>query len=368
MKTDLTSENLKKAAFWVIIMAGAIFCLIYFRSFLEPIVLALLVWYLIRTTRKYIAKLSIGGRTLPHWLQRIVAFLVTLTFFYGIYQIISVNVSLISDNAESYDENLRLFLGQLREFTTNYDFLPHFEDSIQSIDYQSILSGIFNSVSVALGNFTLVIVYVIFFLIEENHLSGKLMNMFAKEKSRKSVSDIFQRISNAVNKYFTVKTEVSLLTATISYILLLVLGVDFPVLWAFIIFVLNYIPYVGSLVATLLPSIFAIFQFASFWPFLYVFLIIESVQIFVGNYVEPKLMGRTLNLSPLVVIIALSFWGSIWGVLGMILSVPIISVVVIISAQFPSTKGIAILLSENGNISTIAPEEEGEKDEVPVVA
>ncbi|WP_286744410.1 AI-2E family transporter, partial [Roseivirga sp. UBA1976] len=220
-------------------------------------------------------------------------------------------------------------------------------------DYQSILSKIFNSLSVALGNFALVIVYVVFFLIEENYLDQKLKNMFRKEGSRENVAVIFDRISNSINKYFTVKTEVSLLTGTISYLLLLALGVDFPVLWAFIIFVLNFIPYLGSLVATLLPAIFSIFQFASFWPFLYVFLIIEAVQIFVGNYVEPKLMGRTLNLSPLVVLIALSFWGSIWGILGMILSVPVISVIVIVSAQFKSTRGLAVLLSENGNLSNI---------------
>ena len=145
----------------------------------------------------------------------------------------------------------------------------------------------------------------------------------------------------------------SLITAVISYFIMLAIGVDFPVLWAFIIFILNYIPYIGSLVASLLPSIFAIFQFAEFLPFLYVFLTVEFVQIVVGNYVEPKLMGRTLNLSPLVVIIALSFWGSIWGILGMILSVPIVSVIIIICAQFPSTRSIAIMMTENGSIEHI---------------
>lgn len=361
MNTDLTSENLKKAAYWVIILTGTVVGLIYFRSFLEPIVLALLVWYLIRTTRKYIAKLSINGKALPHWLQRVVAFIVTLSFIYGIYQIISVNISLIADNSTAYDDNLQLFLGRMHEFSVKYDFLPNVEEAIEKIDYESILSSVLGSLSVALGNFTLVIVYVIFFLIEENYLDKKLMNMFQKEGSRKNVAVIFERISSSINKYFTVKTEVSLLTGVISYILLLILGVDFPVLWAFIIFVLNYIPYVGSLVATLLPAIFSIFQFASFWPFVYVILTIEVVQIIIGNYVEPKLMGRTLNLSPLVVIIALSFWGSIWGILGMILSVPMISILVIISAQFPSTRGLAVVLSENGNLAHIDHVE----DEIP---
>jgi len=358
MNTDLSSENLKKAAYWIIILTGFVVALIYFRSFLEPIVLALLVWYLIRTTRKYIAKLSINGRALPHWLQRVVAFVLTISFIYGIYQIISVNIALIIENADTYDDNLQLFLERMHLFSERYDFLPNVEEAIERIDYQAILGTTFSSLSVVLGNFTLVIVYVIFFLIEENYLDKKLMNMFQKEGSRKSVADIFDRISRSVNKYFTVKTEVSLLTGIVSYILLRILGVDFPVLWAFIIFVLNYIPYVGSLVATLLPAIFSIFQFASFWPFVYVLVTVEVVQIIIGNYVEPKLMGRTLNLSPLVVIIALSFWGSIWGILGMILSVPLISILVIISAQFPSTRGIAIMLSENGSLRDIEHDED----------
>ncbi len=356
MANGLAKDNLRNTAYWIIILSGVFFFLIYFRAFLEPIVLALVVWYLIRTARKYVAKIKIRGKSLPNILQRILAFVITTALLYGIYQIISVNVRLISANADSYDDNLQLFIQQLKNFTeANSDYIPDIDvqETIDKIDYQAIVSGVFNSVSVLLGNFALVIVYVIFFLIEENYFSQKLNKLFKREDNKKNVMDIVGRISTAVNKYFTVKTEVSLITAVVSYFIMLAYGVDFPVLWAFIIFILNYVPYIGSLVASLLPAIFAIFQFASFLPFLSVFLTIEIVQIFVGNYVEPKLMGRTLNLSPLVVIIALSFWGSIWGILGMILSVPIISVAIIIFAQFPSTRGIAVMLTENGSIEEI---------------
>lgn len=353
METDLSKNSLRNVAYWIIILSGVFICLIYFRSFLEPIVLALLVWYLIRTATKYVGKIKVNNKSLPNWLQRVVAFIVTLSVLYGIFQIISLNVRLIGENADSYDGNLQIFLNQVRDFTESTGYLPDIQKNLQEIDYQTIVSGVFNSVSVLLGNFALVIVYVIFFLIEENYFGQKLNKLFKREDRKQNVMDIIDRISRAVNKYFTVKTEVSLLTAVVGYFILLAFGVDFPVLWAFIIFILNYIPYIGSLVASLLPAIFAIFQFASFWPFVYVFLTIEVVQIFVGNYVEPKMMGRTLNLSPLVVIIALSFWGSIWGILGMILSVPIVSVTVIICAQFKATRGIAIMLTENGSIEEI---------------
>ncbi|MFY0592542.1 AI-2E family transporter [Roseivirga sp.] len=356
MKTDLTKDNLRNVAYWIIILSGIFISLIYFRAFLEPIVLALIVWYLIRTVRKIISKITVKGKSLPNIIQRVMAFIVTLSLLYGVYQIVSVNVRLISENAESYDGNLQIFIDQLKDFTeANRDYIPEFDvqETIEKVDYQSILSGVFNSVSVLLGNFALVIVYVIFFLIEENYFSKKLDKLFKKEGNKENIMDIVGQISTAVNKYFTVKTEVSLITGVASYLILLAWGVDFPVLWAFLIFILNYIPYIGSLVSSLLPAIFAIFQFAAFPPFLYVFLTVEVVQIFVGNYVEPKLMGRTLNLSPLVVIMALSFWASIWGIMGMILSVPIISVAIIICAQFPSTRGLAIMMTENGNIEDV---------------
>mgnify|MGYP005843581525 CR=1 FL=1 len=356
MKADLTKNNLQAAAYWTIILTGAVAALIYFRPFLEPIVLALLVWYLIRTIRKFIGKIKVLERFCPLWLQRILAFGIAFGVLYGIYQIISLNVALIAENANRYDLNLRLFLVEVRDFTDTYSWLPNIEDTIRDFDYKGLITGTFNSISAIVGSIALILVYVVFFVIEENYMGDKMHHMFKKDSNRQSFRVTVERISQSVNKYFTVKTEVSILTAVVSFLLLLLMNVDFPVLWAFIIFVLNFIPYVGSLVASLLPAIFAIFQFASFWPFVYVLLVIEAVQIIVGNYIEPKLMGRTLNLSPLAVIMALSFWGSLWGILGMILAVPIVSVIIIICTQFPATRGIAVLLTENGDIGQLEQE------------
>ena len=150
-----------------------------------------------------------------------------------------------------------------------------------------------------------------------------------------------------------VKAFVSLLTGALSYVVLVIVGVDFAFLWALLIFALNFIPYVGSIIATILPAVFSILQFGTFWPFVWVFGIIMIIQTVVGNYIEPKVMGKSLNLSPLVVLIALSFWGYVWDLLGMLLSVPITSIMLITFAQFSSTRGIAILLTENGDIEDL---------------
>jgi len=360
MGTDLKNKSLQIAAYWIIVLTGVLICLIYFKSLLQPIVLAVVVWYLIRTARKYIDKIKFKKKALPNWAQRTVAVILTFGILFGMYEIISVNIGLINENAASYDENFNVFLKKFASIPELNRWLPQIQESIGKLDYQLIASGVVNSVSTLLGNFTLVLIYVVFLVIEENYFSKKMVAIFKRSDKRKNVAGLIDHISSAVNKYFTVKTEMSLLTAVLSYIVMVILGVDFPVLWAFIIFILNYIPYIGSLIASLLPALFAIFQFASFWPFIYIFVAVEAVQVLVGNYIEPKVMGKTLNLSPLVVIIALSFWGAIWGILGMILSVPIVSIIIIICAQFPSTRPVAIMLSENGSIEDLYGSHDGE--------
>ena len=122
----------------------------------------------------------------------------------------------------------------------------------------------------------------------------------------------------------------------------------------FLIFLLNYIPTIGSLVATVFPSIFCLLQFGEITSFLIVLFAVGGIQVIVGNIIEPKLFGRSLNLSPLVTILSLAVWGKIWGVTGMVLSVPITVIMIIIFSQFEKTKAIAMVLSENGDIEKIS--------------
>ena len=133
------------------------------------------------------------------------------------------------------------------------------------------------------------------------------------------------------------------------------IGIELPGLWAFMIFLLNFIPTVGSLVATIFPSIFSILQFGDLSHFLLVLGFIGAVQLFVGNFLEPRMMGSRLNISPIVILISLTFWGFIWGIIGMILAVPIMAMIIIICSQFPKAQSIAIALSKNGEIDMAIP-------------
>ncbi|MFY0690002.1 MAG: AI-2E family transporter [Cyclobacteriaceae bacterium] len=335
-----------------IVLTTAIAGLIYFRGILQPLALALIVWYLIRAIRLAIGRIKIGKWHIPIMVQKVLAIVLGFSVLWGVFEIISLNVELILRSASQYEKNYnRLILG-FTEFTGIVDLDAFLREQLVKVDLRLVASELLNSISSIVGNTALVLVYVIFLLIEEAFMPVKLEKLVARNANADRVKDIIERISSAVNKYFTVKTMVSMLTGILSYIVLLVLNVDFAILWAFLIFLFNYIPYVGSFVATLLPAFFAIFQFSAFLPFVWVFVSVEFVQILVGNYIEPRIMGKTLNISPLIVVISLSFWGSIWGVLGMILSVPITSVMVIVFAHFSQTRNLASILSEKGSIDS----------------
>src|SRR5690606_23703688 len=158
-------------------------------------------------------------------------------------------------------------------------------------------------------NIVLIIIYAGFLIAEQRTFKRKLTLVANNSERASQFFAILRKVNDAVQNYVVVKSQMSLLTGLLSYFILLLFNVDFPVLWAFLIFLLHFIPYIGSVVASLLPAAFAVFQFHSFSMFFWILLTVGTVQVVVGNVVEPRVMGRTLNLSPLGTLLALAFWG-----------------------------------------------------------
>lgn len=222
-----------------------------------------------------------------------------------------------------------------------------FNEDFQFSDY---LQSFVNSISEILGNFVMIIFYTVFLFIEESLFQRKINLMFSEGSGKKSFNDTMRKIDKSLSSYVSLKSLISLLTTTLSYFVLLAVGIDSPLFWAFLIFMFNFIPSVGPIMGTVLPALFSLIQFGEFGPFLIILLVLGTIATLVGSLVEPRLMGNTLNISPLVAILSLAVWGAIWGIIGMLLSVPITVTMIIIFSQFKSTKNIAILLSEKGRV------------------
>jgi predicted PurR-regulated permease PerM len=343
--------RIERIASWLFVFSLVVTLLIYFSNFLQPLVLGIMVWYLIAVCRDLARGIRIRKRKLPEWLLTVLAFVLIFLITFGVIEMVSYNLELILKSAPVYRENVRPMLENIKTIEGFEQWKARLILKIEDFDFRPLVTGLLNGISGFAGNIVLIIIYVGFLLAEQRFFRRKLHIVLRDTTGGIAILAILKEVNSAVRTYVVVKTQMSLLTGLISYFILLAFGIDFPILWAFLIFIFNYIPYIGSLIATLLPAIFAIFQFQSFSIFLWVFLAVELVQILVGNVLEPKVMGRTLNLSPLGVLLALAFWGIIWGVLGMIISVPITSIMVIIASRIPSLRFVAVWLSETGDVS-----------------
>ena len=197
-----------------------------------------------------------------------------------------------------------------------------------------------------ISNLFLIFIFFIFILAGRGKTKGKLKKSLNKKNSRK-VIEVIEKIDSQIQKYLAIKTIVSLFTGIFVTVVLLIFGVDFAIVFGFITFLMNYIPNIGSFIATAFPIIIAFFQFETIWPAFWIMVLLMSIQMIMGNFIEPRLMGRGLGLSPLVVLFFLFFWGWLWGIPGMILSVPIAAIVKIICSNIEELNFIAALMSKD---------------------
>ncbi|PIF05780.1 MAG: permease [Draconibacterium sp.] len=334
--------------FLVIIVTVLI--LIYAQSIIIPFILAFIVWSVIRVIKNQLLKIKFVTR-LPRWLVTIFSSLLLLGFLAFGIEMISKNISQLSATLPVYQENVNKITEAINT-KFNIDIQSIISTQFKSFNFPRILSGIFGALTGIFGSAFTVVLYLIFILLEEPLFPQKIKAMYPDEKRYKSVSKMINKIDHSISNYIALKTVISILTGFLSYFALIIIGVDAPFFWAFLIFVLNYIPTIGSLIATTFPAIFAMLQFGDFTHGLLVLAIVGVIQLVIGNFVEPRLMGNSLNISPLVVLLTLAVWGLMWGITGMLLSVPITVIIIIILSEFPATQPIAVLLSHTGKLNT----------------
>jgi len=210
-----------------------------------------------------------------------------------------------------------------------------------------------------LSNAFLILLTVIFILLEASSFPRKLRETLSDPQSQ---LPYFQRFTETVNRYMAIKTTISLVTGGLIAGFLAVLGVDFPLLWGMVAFLLNYIPNIGSLIAAIPAVLMALVQLG-LGPAVVTALGFVGVNIAMGTFIEPRFMGRGLGLSTLVVFLSLVFWGWVLGPVGMLLSVPLTMTVKIALEANPDTHWLAVLLGPESDLPPIhepPPEEERE--------
>ncbi len=333
----------------IIVVALTFVLLIEGRDLLIPIAVAIMIWYLLNALARGFHALPLGTRHLPNWLAMALAIVTVLIGLALVAELISGNIAQVSDAAPGYQANIEVLITKVSS-GFGFEEPPDFAAVFQQVNLRTLAGGFAAAAASFAGNFGIVLVYVLFLLFEQKGFNKKMRALFPDPARREEVRSLLHRIQEHIQTYVAIKTMTSLLTGFVSYAVLKVVGVDFAEFWGFIIFLLNYIPTVGSLLGIIFPTLLALIQFPTLQPFLIVLVGLGIVQFLIGNVLEPRLTGSSLNISPLVVILSLALWGTVWGIVGMFLCVPLTVISMIILSHFDRTRPIAILLSGDGHL------------------
>jgi predicted PurR-regulated permease PerM len=319
------------------------------QQFFVPLVMAVLAVYLVDILSRFIRKASIAGHPVPSAISVVLAFGIIFGLGFVLIEIIAQNARHVAIAAPKYQARLQQL--ETEAFSrVGIEETPEIQQLIRAIDLRAVFGAVAKQVAAVLEDVTLIVIYGLFIMLERRFVPIKVQALFPDPERRKNAIRIIRRIDRDIHTYLGVKTVVSLTSALLAYFLMRFVGLDFAEFWALLVFVLHFIPTIGVIVATLLPTLLAAVQFDSLGPFLVIGIGITAIAQFMGNVVEPNVMGETLNLSPLTVIVSLIVWGSVWGIVGAFLCVPLTVILVIVLSNFESTRWVSILLSKTGEI------------------
>jgi predicted PurR-regulated permease PerM len=274
---------------------------------------------------------------------------------------IGLSILLFGGSAYVIADNATSFVGQLVTYTPKLNSLiarighlfgvdvpPTIQELFRQLDPTRYLGEVARGLQGFATDAFFILIYLGFIIASRRGFERKIVGLFPERSERQEAMAAFIRIRDGVERYLWVQTVTGLMLAVGSWTAMAVVGLDNALFWAFLIFIASYIPVVGGVVGILLPPVFALIQFESYWPAVTLIASLQAIQFVVGNIVQPRMQGTSLNMDPVVVLLALAFWGAIWGPAGMFLSTPLTVMVMVILAQFQGARWLAVLLSADG--------------------
>ena len=282
---------------------------------------------------------------LPRWLSLILVLLLLLAFLGVAVGALTLSAEIIEpkiprylDRFQQMGETFRAWAGDRGIPVSNINQ----RDGINQVTQQAI-GGIKTLLSAA-SLFVLIVSLLVLLLLEVNQYREKVKQAFPSRSSYR-ILDAVSDTSEKLRRYLLVMTFTCFLTGILTAGWCFILGVDLAFVWGLVAFILNYVPTLGSIIAVIPPTLVAlIFQGVARGIATLVGLVV--IQLILGNFVDPRLQGKTLQLSPFVALTSIVFWGWVWGIPGAILGVPMTITIIVLCREFKATRGVAILLGE----------------------
>ena len=309
----------------------------YAQSVILPLIIAWLLSYLIGPAVNFMTT-----RKIPTTLAVAIILIILLGIFYLSFTFLYSRVSAF---AAAYPKYHTRFTELLALVTSKWNLKF---DPLSGINWgQSISSGLVSlsgSIFAFVSQLVLVIIFLFFILLGKPYFRYKILKSFSAENADQ-ISRITSSITSQIRRYLSLQFLISFTTGILVWLALQIIGVDFPVTWGALAFFLNFIPTVGSIVASIPPILLALVQFyPSIWPGVVTFFTVVTIQLGMGNALSPKVMGDQLNLSPVVVLLSLLFWGWLWGVVGALISIPIAAAIKIICENIETLHPISVMM------------------------
>ncbi|RJP71275.1 MAG: AI-2E family transporter [Ignavibacteriales bacterium] len=314
------------------------------QSIFIPLLIAYFLFFVFSPLNAFLGKYKIPLSALV-----ILDLLIIIFLFGGITSVIIDSFSRFAEQLPQYElkfnnivSSTALSLGVKDPKFTNFQVAKMLKD----IDLGLIAGNLFSSTFSFLGTLLFVIFFFIFVVTGQQNIYNAISNRYYKKKQSNNSSSLqqsenilkntFKEITDQVQRYVITKFLTSVLNGLSVGIILWIFRVDFLLVWAAFAFLLNFIPVVGSIIAVALPALMALVQFESVSYALLIALIVIVVQNIIGNFLEPKIFGNKLGLNPLVILLSLLLWGYIWGIVGILLSIPLTAIIKIIISRSDS--------------------------------
>jgi predicted PurR-regulated permease PerM len=323
------------------------------RPILVPVFVAVLIVFVINGLSASLAKVPRLER-LPGWSRDLIAAAVICLALVELVGLLASNIGAFAARATVYQEAL---LSIYQRIAIHYDFdeAATLEviraEAAQALNLPGLVRRAAGSAVGVLAVLIFVLLNVGFMMAERQSLSRKLDRLGLAPQTREKVNAILADVNTRVGAYLAMKTLMNLFLGVLSWFIMLAFGVEFAAVFAIVIAVLNYIPYFGSFIGVAFPAAAALVTFGDPVTVVWLILFLAAAQFLIGNIIEPQVMGNSLNLSPWVILIALTVWGALWGVAGAVFSVPITAIIVVVLSEFEQTRPVAIMLSKDGRLA-----------------
>lgn len=329
-----------------VVVAGA--ALYWLRGILTPLALAIFLMVMIDSFARAVRSVV---PALPGWAAMGTALAVLVVAFL-------LSAWVIADNASEFVSQISLYGPKLNGLIARgaalagLDVPPTVDQLFVRLNPTQYLSTFAQGLQSFVSNAVFVLIYLGFLIASRAGFERKWVTLFSERARRREAVTAFGRIRQGIERYLWVQTVTGLMIAAASWGVMALVHLDNAFFWAFLIFVVGYIPIIGPLVGGLFPPVFALVQFPTIWPAVILLAALNAINFIVGNVVLPRMQGESLNLDPVVVLLGLAFWGALWGLAGMFLSTPLTVMIMVVLAQFRGTYWIAVLLSGDGDPSS----------------